>query len=85
MKVMRGLAAMAARVAGMRRTKGSSQAWRIRVGDGDAVEDAGGGGAVVVVVGRTEAGVERGDAVVEVAQGAEAGAALGVEDVREQE
>ncbi len=36
-------------------------------GDGDAVEDAGGGGAVVVVVGAGEAGVEGGDAVVEVA------------------
>ncbi len=36
-------------------------------GDGDAVEDAGGGGAVVVVGGAGEAGVEGGDAVVEVA------------------
>ena len=47
-------------------------------GDGDAIEDAGGGGAVVVVVGAGEAGVEGGDAVVELAQGADAGGAVGV-------
>jgi hypothetical protein len=53
-------------------------------GDRDAVEDPRGGGAVVVVVRGLEAGVERGDAVVEVAQGADVGATLRVEDVREE-
>ena len=42
-------------------------------GDGDVLKDAGGGGAVVVVVGTGEAGVEGGDAVIEVAQGVDAG------------
>ena len=53
-------------------------------GNGDAVEHAGGGGAVVVVVRGPEAGVERGDAVVEFAQGVDAGRALRIEDVRKE-
>ena len=47
-------------------------------GHGDAVDDARGGGAVVVVVCAGEAGVERGDAVVEVAEGTDAGGAVGI-------
>ena len=47
-------------------------------GDGDAVDDASGGGAVVVVVGRGEAGVEGGDALVEVAQGVDADGLIGI-------
>ena len=47
-------------------------------GDGDAVEDARGGGAGVVVFGAGEAGVERGDAVVEGAHGVDAGGAVAV-------
>lgn len=47
-------------------------------GDGDAVQDTGGGGAEVVVVRAGEAGVEGGDAVVEVAQGADADGLVGI-------
>ena len=47
-------------------------------GHGDAVDDAGGGGAEVVVLRGGEAGVERGDAVVELAQRADAGGAVGI-------
>ena len=54
-------------------------------GDGDAVEDAGGGGFVVVVGCGAEAGVEGGDAVVEVAEGGNAGGALGIEGAREED
>ena len=46
-------------------------------GDGDAIEHARGGGAVVVVVCGLKAGVECGDAVVELAQRADAGGAWG--------
>src|SRR5665213_1038319 len=53
-------------------------------GDSDAVEDARGGGAVVVVVRGLEAGVERGDAVVEVAQRADVRATLRVEHMWEE-
>ena len=53
-------------------------------GDGDAVDDAGSSGAMVVVVGAGEAGVESGDAVVEVAQGADAGGLIGVVGAREE-
>ncbi len=49
-------------------------------GHGDAVEHARGGGAVVVVVGAGKAVVERGDALVEVAQGVDAVGAGGVVD-----
>jgi hypothetical protein len=55
---------------GRERTKGSSSACRMRVGTAMRSIHARGGGAVVVVVGRGEAGVEGGDLVVEVAQGA---------------
>ena len=54
-------------------------------GDGDFVEDAGGGGFVVVVGCGAEAGVEGGDAVVEVAEGVDRGGALGVEGAREED
>ena len=74
--VMFGLAAMLARVSAVMRTKGSSSAWRISVGTAMRSSDARGGGAVVVVVGAGEAGVERGDAVVELAQRADAGGAV---------
>ena len=47
-------------------------------GDGDAVEDTSGSGSVVVVVCAGEAGVEGGDAVVELAEGADAGGSIGV-------
>ena len=47
-------------------------------GDGDAVQHARGGGAGVVVFGAGEAGVERGDAVVEGAHGVDAGGAVAV-------
>ncbi len=53
-------------------------------GDGDAGEDAGGGGAEVVVLRALEAGVEGGDALVEVAQGAQAVGAGGVVNVGEE-
>jgi hypothetical protein len=53
-------------------------------GDGDTVEDAGGGGAEIVIVGAGEAGVEGGDAVVEVAQGADADGEVGIVDVGEE-
>ena len=53
-------------------------------GDDDVVEDAGGGGAEVVVIGGTEAGVEGGDAVVELAERRDVGGALGIEGAREE-
>ena len=53
-------------------------------GDVDTAEDAGGGGAVVVVVRAGEAGVEGGDAVVELAQGADIVGAGGVKGAGEE-
>jgi hypothetical protein len=53
-------------------------------GDGDAVENACGGGAEVVVVRGAEAGVEGGDAVVEVAERGDVRGALGVEGAGEE-
>src|SRR6266851_8042260 len=47
-------------------------------GDSDAIENAGSGGVVVVVVSAGEAGVQRGDAIVELAKGADAGGTAGV-------
>src|SRR5215469_11123462 len=53
-------------------------------GDGDAIEDARCGGAKVVVVGGLEARVERGDAVIEVAQGPDASGQLRIVSTREE-
>ena len=54
-------------------------------GDADAVEDAGGGGTLVVVVGAVEAGVEGGDAVIELAQGLDVVGTAGVVSTREED
>jgi len=53
-------------------------------GYSNAIEHARSGGAVVVVVGRLEAGVERGDTVVELAHRTDAGGDLGIEGAREE-
>src|SRR5579871_1089600 len=48
-------------------------------GDGNAIKNAGGSGTVIVVIGAGEAGVKRGNAVVEFADGAKADGQIGIE------
>src|ERR1035441_10665271 len=53
-------------------------------GHGDAIHDSRGGSAKVVVLRGREAGIERGDAVVELAQRADAGGAVRIERPRKE-
>ena len=53
-------------------------------GHGDAIHDARGGSAEVIVLRGGEAGVERGDAVVELAQRTDAGGAVRIERPRKE-
>ena len=53
-------------------------------GNGDAIKDACGGGAVVVIVGAGKAGVQRGDAIVELTQRANSGGAVSIVSAREE-